>query len=389
MLLFYLVMIYTKKEEIGYIFSEGKQRFLTINGVDIVTTKRGEKPAKFRMEKMDGGNSSNVLIRPVLEMETKKVADYALNSSRKWHLYPEHRYWNQRVRLVLMPGNVLKIAVDSICIAINGEGKAVGETCKSEGDDKYQLFSWVPKSQKRKVKAWTRWNMHAPAERDNEESDGNEEVPPGHDQDWTPNSSGYDSDTSSEDYHRRGRKPFYDSDGRGGLGGYGPFNTGMGFFGSGRRKRYRRDEDLKYIEDGDDETHKNDRDYHEGRMFRRKRMGGHLRGGRIRRHRYYGTGERDGNFYHGRGHPSKETNGPDPADYMDGLQGNGIGGDSLSVSCNDGYLYEEIGNPQASLFGGVVGEDSGHCNTGSPGENEICRINKTGMAFRKMVGIPI
>lgn len=377
MLPIYFALICAKSwEELGYIFSEGKQRFLTRNGVNIVLAKEYEKPLKFRMVKMNGSDSGNVLFHPVPELDGK-VADFATYTHKGWHFYPEHRKWNQRTRLVLMPGNVLKIVIGDSCLGIDGDDRVVGESCKDDKDDSFQIFSWVPIAQKRKVKAWIRQNRR----RGRMERyypplyEGERNFDKGHDQE----SSGYDSDTnSSSDYHGRNSGTFHEFDYDNGMGGHGPFNSGAGYFG-GRRRRYRRDEEIKHMGERDEESCNNDegRDYREGRIFRKKRMGKLLRNGRMRQHKPYGNREHDDNFHQGTNPTFSDIGSPDFVNYLDNSQEyeQGAVEETPFVPCDDSLL--------------MFGEDAGHCNVGGAGENEICKINKTTTAFRKMVGIPI
>ncbi|AFN83564.1 hypothetical protein EROM_081480 [Encephalitozoon romaleae SJ-2008] len=379
MLLIYFVLICAKSwKEVGYIFSEGRQRFLTHNGVDIVVAKYSEKPLKFQMVKMRKDQSSNVLLYPIPGMGNK-VADFnfSAHTNKRWYFYPEHGKWNQRTRFVLMPGNVLKIVIGDSCLGVDDADRVVGESCKDDQNDSLQIFSWVPITQKRKVKAWINQNRrrahsdeYYPSlyedERDFEKS---------HDQE----SSGYDGDeNSSSDYHGRSGGAFHEFDYDSGIGGHGPFKSGIGSFG-GRRRRYRRDEEMKHMGERDEESCNNDegKDYREGRMFRKKRMGKLLRNGKARQHKPYGNREHDENFHQGRNPTFSDIGSPNFVNYLDNSQEYEQGAieETPFVPCDDSLL--------------MFGEDPGHCNVGGAGENEICKINKTTMAFRKMVGIPI
>ncbi|KAG5860574.1 hypothetical protein KMI_01g02150 [Encephalitozoon hellem] len=368
MLLMYLALMCARKEEVGYIFSEGKQRFLTRDGVNIVLAKYDESPLKFRMKKMGGGESSNVLFYPVPGMEGK-VADFAAYSHKRWHFYPEHGKWNQRTRLVLMPGNNLKIVIGDKCLGINDD-MVIGETCKEDGDDNLQIFSWIPIAHRRKVKEWVRYNRsHRPSRRRHLPLDEDE----GHGQE----SSRYDNDaSSSSDYQERGRRSFHEFDYDGGPGGYGPFNSGMGSFGS-KRRRYRHDDEVS-TEERDEESYNDDRykDCREGKVFRKKRSGGLLKGGRTK-YKASGTRENDGNAHQGRDLMLNDIVNPEFVNYLDNSPEyeHGAIEENSSVPCDDSIL----------MFGG----DGSHCNMGGAGENEICKINKTTMAFRKEIGITI
>ncbi|ADM12078.2 uncharacterized protein Eint_081460 [Encephalitozoon intestinalis ATCC 50506] len=378
MLFIYLALTYAM-EEMGYIFSEGKQRFLTRNGVNIVVGRSKDKPLKFRMVEMDGKNSHNMLLFPVPKMGGNKVADLALNGSRKWHFYPKHGNWNQRTKFILLPGNALKIVVGSECIGVREDNQVVGETCRNNGEDLFQIFSWIPISQKKKVKAWFHRNRYE-QEEENQNFPEDDRDSGSEDKNYGPDNSPYDSETSSSDYWR-GERQFYDFDYDGGLGGgYGSFGLGMGSLG-GRRRRYRRDEDhLKFTEDGEEDTYKSDggKDYREERMFRRKRMGNYS-GHRKGRH-HKGSKELDGGFLQGRDMMFGDLSSSEMMDYFGNLQ---------EYDRKNRALRGNPPNGCGNLDGIVFAEGSNNCNTGGPGENEICRINKTTTAFRKMVGIPI
>lgn len=393
-LLAWLALACAEKEEVGYIFSEGRRRFLTRDGVNIVASRRGEKPAKFKMVKMEGEYSHSVLVYPVPPMDEKKVADFAYNS-KEWYFYPEHQKWNQRPRFVLMPGNVVKIVVGDTCIAVDKEDKVVGETCKSDKDDKYQLFSWVPRSQKRRVDAWVRRSMYMRDSDDRDEADSDRRGPSrGGDRH---SDSGYESDSNDGGYYRRGRKPFQDAeyDSRG-PGGHGPFNSGIGFFGGGRRRRHGEYDDFSPLEDCDDEgnEHRAKEGYHlhEARMLRRRRGVAHARSRRARHSRPFGSREYDAGAWYGRDMQPVDG-GSESGDYLGDQGGIRRGHESISDEIlepySDKHLYRGLYRQGHVSDGMGFADGIGYCSMGDPGENEICKINRTTMAFRRMVGIPI
>lgn len=153
MILFYLAAMFADdiKTEKGYLYSVSEKRFVTNEDNNIRLVKRGEMPKKFKIEKMEGGNSGNIFILPVPK-RNNYVTDLTFDNDRHWILYPRHGNNNQTFKFSMQPKGQIKIMVDGACINVRDKHYLNGVACSPPGDDRTQLFRWIPERKKWKVK---------------------------------------------------------------------------------------------------------------------------------------------------------------------------------------------------------------------------------------------
>ncbi|KHN69219.1 hypothetical protein M896_091470 [Ordospora colligata OC4] len=196
MLFLYFMLAYAQMDELGYLYSVGRNRFITVKQDKnhksfIMGTHKNENPSPIKISKeTKNGRGGIIMYANDKDAEkyklSDKVGDLALDSTNTLHFYSKHMKWNQLAKFVLQPGNHIKIMFgDDRCLFMAKDYTLKGERCKNDGRDKFQLFAWFPKkyfrmSKLHKILRYNKFN----------------------------NNSGYDDDDKSSSYS------VYDSDSR-------------------------------------------------------------------------------------------------------------------------------------------------------------------------------
>lgn len=265
MLLFYLAIAYaSSKTEEGFLYSVGRNRFLTHIDNLIRFASPRQKPGLFSITKGEGESSGSLLIRPV-PWEGDRLADMTRSGTHEWDLYPIRGTggWNQLVKMSLMPDGMLKLKVYSYCLEVH-ENMVVGATCRPHGEDRNQLFRWVPKKHMRAVKDWVVNNR----KREGEHHGQNDSWGYEHNHEY--HSNGHGGDTNEDSGHEDSRhedasdghhfgfdehqsKNNWEEDGYGGIPEFHVSSDGSLFDSNSHRRRRRYDESP--VDDGDEDGH--------------------------------------------------------------------------------------------------------------------------------------
>jgi len=154
MLFLYFMLAYAQIDELGYLYSVGRNRFITVKQdthgtVFIMGAHKSERPSAIKISKeTDKGRGGLIIYANDKDTAkyglTNKVADLDYHNGHLY-FYPKHMKWNQLARFVLQPGNQIKIMFgDHSCLFMAEDYKLKGESCRNDGDDKFQLFTWYP-----------------------------------------------------------------------------------------------------------------------------------------------------------------------------------------------------------------------------------------------------
>lgn len=359
MIFIYLTMICANASEIGFIYSVGARKFLGSYENKIRMVDPGAVPGMFERKEMGEGYSGSLLIYPYPKTysgETPYVADLRLNHS-EFHLWPEHKNWNQQIKFSEMPGgDTLKMVVGDVCLEVEGE-KLIGATCKASEDDQNQLFKWFPEYYEGKITKWALSNSRRLGRKRRHSYNNKYSLP------------GEEDDSDDWERDRYGKRPRLDDTfGRNdyNYGGRGFHGGGDGGFpGGGRGSR-----DFEYPGFTGNERYDEYSDAPEDQEPRgrgKRGWGSSMRMSRRRRASFSSSTD------------SSEDSHP----YMDPI---GYGS----------RLPERRGRPRAvvdyrhpSGRVGMLPYGKVHCNPGDPGDREICGINRTAAAFRLVAGVPV
>jgi hypothetical protein len=150
--LLYVLAAYASASEKGFLYSVGQKKFLSHGNSEISLIENGTMPKMFEMSVLDNAETTSYLLYPV-PRDDDKVFDLAWGFYHYVYLYKRHGEWNQQVKFVYLPGNLMKIIVSTYCIeARDGETKLHRGYCNTTDNKENQLFRWIPSNKGSKVR---------------------------------------------------------------------------------------------------------------------------------------------------------------------------------------------------------------------------------------------
>lgn len=156
MILWYCVLIVGELNEKGYLFSVGKEQFLSIEGEQIRTIPKSEMPKLFEIETRPGESSYMLRVYPSPRQGDKVLDKDWWYNDHKLILYGLNDWQSQHFIFSMLPKNMIKIVVKERCAEVKDDGTVKASLCKSHADNKFQYFRWIRESDRRIVQMFVR-----------------------------------------------------------------------------------------------------------------------------------------------------------------------------------------------------------------------------------------
>lgn len=156
MILLFLISISAELNEKGYLYSVGREQFLSVEDNKVKTIQKSKMPKKFEIETRGGDSSYMLRIYPSPRNgENVMDKDWWYND-HKLIFYPKNDWQSQHFIFSMLPKNMLKIVVKERCAEVKDDGSVKASLCKSHKDNKKQYFRWIRAEDRRVVEAFVR-----------------------------------------------------------------------------------------------------------------------------------------------------------------------------------------------------------------------------------------
>jgi hypothetical protein len=156
MIIWFLTLVLTEMNEKGYLYSVGKEQFLSFEGDQVRTIEKNKMPNMFEIETRGGDYSYYLRIYPSPRRGDKVMDKDWWYNDHKLIFYPINDWMSQHFVFSLLPKNQLKIMVKERCAEVKDDGTIKASLCKSKSDNKFQYFRWIREDDKRVVRAFVR-----------------------------------------------------------------------------------------------------------------------------------------------------------------------------------------------------------------------------------------
>lgn len=156
MILWFFISIRAELNEKGYLYSVGREQFLSVEDNKVKTISKSKMPKKFEIETRGGDSSYMLRIYPSPRNgENVMDKDWWYND-HKLIFYPKNDWQSQHFVFSMLPKNMLKIVVKERCAEVKDDGSVKASLCKSHKDNKNQYFRWIRAEDRRVVEAFVR-----------------------------------------------------------------------------------------------------------------------------------------------------------------------------------------------------------------------------------------